>query len=148
MGRVRNKLQDKYEFSCAIELRVSDFNYVGHVGNSQLIGLAHEARIKLLKQLGASEQNLCDGKTGLVIADITANFKAEVFPGEIVSIKSHVGEMGEAGFRIFHCITANDKTAALVETGIVAFDYQTRQRAKVPDVFLRAFSQYKKLFST
>ncbi len=147
MGRVRNELQDKYEFSCAIELRVSDFNFAGHVGNSQLIGLVHEARIKLLKQLGASEKNLCDGKTGLVIADITANFKAEVFPNDIVSVKSHLGEIGEAGFRIFHCVTANQKTAALIETGIVAFDYQKRQRSKVPDVFLKALSQYESLAS-
>ena len=143
MGRVRNELQDEYEFSCAIELRVGDFNYVGHVGNSQLIGLVHEARIKVLKQLGASEQNLGDGKTGLVIADITANFKAEVFPNDIVSVKSHVGDMGETGFRIFHCITANQKTVALIETGIVAFDYQTRQRVQVPEGFLVALRNIK-----
>lgn len=145
MGRVKNELQAEYEFSCDLELRVSDFNYVGHVGNSQLIGIVHEARIKLLKELGASEQNLGDGKTGLVIADITANFKAEVFPGDSVAVKSHIGDMGETGFRIFHCITASEKTAALIETGIVAFDYQARQRAQVPEGFLEALKKHNRV---
>ncbi len=142
MGRVKNEKQAKYEFSCNIELRVGDFNYVGHVGNSQMIGLVHDARIKLLKELGVSEKNLGDGKTGLVIADITANFKAEVFPGDIVAVKSHIGDIGETGLRIFHCVTNNQNTAALIETGIVAFDYQERKRASIPKEFLDALMAY------
>lgn len=143
MARVRNELQKDYEFSCDIELRVGDFNYVGHVGNSQMIGIAHDARVKLLNELGVSEQDLGNGRTGLVIADITANFKAEIFPGDQVAVKSHIGDIGESGFRIFHCITANQTTAALIETGIVAFDYQERKRAEIPGTFLDALALYK-----
>ncbi len=142
MGRVRNKIHAEYEFSCNIELRVGDFNYVGHVGNSQMIGIVHDARIKLLKSLGLSERNLGDGKTGLVIADITANFMAEVFPNDIVIVKSHIGEIGKSGFRIFHCIMNNQNTAALIETGIVAFDYKDRKRTKIPIEFLEALNTH------
>lgn len=143
MARVKNELQSNYEFSCDLDLRISDFNIAGHVGNSQMVGLVHEARIKLLKELGASEFNLGDGKTGSVIADITVNFKAEIFPDDIVSIKSHIGDIGETGFRIYYCIESNGKPAALIETGIVAFDYKERKRAAVPKELLDALAAYK-----
>ena len=144
MPRAVNEEQAVYEFSCNIKLRINDINFAGHVGNSQMIAIAHDARISLLKDLRLLEQNLGDGKTGIVIADITANFKAEIFLRDTVTVKSHIGETGKSGFRIFHRVESNGGVAAFIETGIVAFDYVQRKSTQIPEEFFEALNNYLK----
>ncbi len=142
MPRVKNDLKDTYEFSCIIEVRMGDINIGGHVGNSQMIAITHDARIKLFKELGLNELDLGDGKTGMVVADITANFRAEVFLDDHVVVRSHVGEIWESGFRLFHCVECNGKIAALIETGIMAFDFEERKGTTLPEAFKESLQDY------
>ncbi|MCP4163109.1 MAG: acyl-CoA thioesterase [Deltaproteobacteria bacterium] len=142
MPRVKNDLKDIYEFSCIIEVRMGDINIGGHVGNSQMIAITHDARIKLFKELGLTELNLGDGKTGTVVADISANFKAEVFLDDNVVVRSQIGEILKSGFRLFQCVECNGKTAALIETGIVAFDFEERKGTALPEVFKKRLQDY------
>ena len=142
MARSQNELQNVYEFSCEIPLRISDINYAGHVDNSRIVSLAHEARAKAFFELGFSEIDFGDGKTGMVVADITANLKAEIFLGDKVVIKTHIDEMGEKSIRVFHCVEANGQVAALVESGLVAFDFKARKVSAIPEIFREKLSAY------
>ncbi len=142
MPRVRNEVQKEYEFKCKIEVRMNDINMGGHVGNTQMIAITHDARIKLYKELGISELDLGDGKTGMVVADIAANFKAEVFLDDEVIVRSHIGEIGNTGFRLFHNVESNGITAALIETGIVAFNFKERKAAGLPQAFEERLQNY------
>ena len=45
-------------------------------------------------------------------------------------------------FRIFHHVTKKEKTIALAETGIIAFDYNDRRITEVPKVFLDSLNNY------
>ncbi len=142
MPRVRIEVQKDYEFSCNIDVRMNDINVGGHVGNSQMIAITHDARIKLYKDLGLSELDLGDGKTGMVVADIAVNFKAEVFLDDNVVVRSHVGEVGSKGFRLFQRVECNGKTASLVETGIVAFNFKERRASVLPEEFKERLQDY------
>jgi hypothetical protein len=46
----------------------------------------------------------------------------------------------EKGFRIFHRITKDKKLIALVETGILAYNYETKKTAPVPTAFLKCLA--------
>ena len=137
MPRVTLKACERYEFSHRLTVRTTDLNYAGHLGNEALLGLVHEARSRLMADLGFDTTRIKQTGLGLVIADLVVNFKAEAFAHDRLDIESHIGEIGEKSFRLFHRLCRNGEVIAFVETGILAFDYQARTVTQLPDVFLQ-----------
>ena len=144
MSKIKLKKQNNYEFEYKITLQVTDINYGGHLGNHALVGIIHQARVNLLRDLGASEFDLGDGKTGIIMADLGVNYLGEGFMFDEIVAHSHIGEINNASFRIFHKITKEDKIVALVETGIIAFDYTDRRIVQIPDSFIQVLNKYIK----
>lgn len=143
MPRIKLKEQSGYEFQQTVSVRVTDLNYGGHLGNDALVSLIHDARAHLLYLLGCDEFDLGDQRTGLIMTDLIVNFKREGFMFDRLQIDSHVGEVSQKSFRIFHRITKAGDLLALVETGLVAFDYGQRRVVPLPEAFLRALETYK-----
>lgn len=141
--RITLKKQPKYEFHYKITINRNDLNYANHLGNDVLVRMIQEARIELFKGLGYKELDLGDGKTGIIIADLAVNFKAEGFIGDELRIESHIGEVTDKSLRIFHRIIKekDDKLLALVETGLVAFDYENREITRIPKDFLKVLKK-------
>jgi acyl-CoA thioesterase FadM len=135
MPRVKLQPQPNYEFHYEVTLQVRDINYGGHLGNDALVGLLHEARINLLHGLGLSEMNLGDGQTGIIMADLVVNFLEEGFMLDRLDIDSHIGEVTQRSFRIFHRMAKGDQLLALAETGIVSFNYAERKIVPIPPSF-------------
>ena len=142
MPKVKLTKKDNYEFEYKVTLQVTDINYGGHLGNDALVGIIHEARVNLLTTLGCSEFDLGDGKTGIILSDLGVNYLGEGFMLDEIIVYSNVDEISNASFRIFHHITKKDKTIALAETGIIAFNYNERYIAEVPQVFLDSLNSY------
>ncbi len=142
MPRVKLQEQSCYEFRYEVTLQVRDINYGGHLGNDALVGLLHEARINLLSRLGCSEMNLGDGQTGMIMGDLVVNFREEGFMLDQLQIDSHIGEMSQRSFRIFHRITKGDNLLALAETGLVTFNYARRAIAPIPAAFIEALNTF------
>ncbi|VVS95686.1 acyl-CoA thioesterase [Desulfoluna spongiiphila] len=135
MPRMKLALEKEYPFTCEIQVRVGDLNYGGHVGNSEMVGILHDARVALFRAMGVHEGDLGDGKTGIVMDDLIVNFRAEAFLGDILTVGCAFGEVGEAGFRIHYHVTGAGKTVAVAETGLVAFNYTSRSIAFLPSAF-------------
>lgn len=144
MPRVKLEEQPEYAFSHTVTVRVTDLNYGSHLANSALVELLHEARARLFHQLGCSEVDLGDGHTGIIMADLAINFKAEGFLFETLRIDSHIAELGRKSFRIFQRVRKEEGLVALAETGIVTFDYRVRSPAVVPETFVLALQSYLK----
>jgi acyl-CoA thioesterase FadM len=141
MPRIKLQEQPVYEFHYDVTIQVGDLNYGGHLSNDALVGLLHEARVNLLHGLGLSEKEIGDGQTGLIMADLVVNFKAEGFLFDLLQIDSHIGEFSRNGFRVFHRVVRGDDLVALAETGMVTFNYAERRIAPVPEAFIRAVRQ-------
>jgi acyl-CoA thioesterase FadM len=141
MPRVKLREQSVYEFHYQVILQVRDINYGGHLGNDALVGLLHEARLNLLRELGCTESNLGDGKTGVIMADLVVNYLAEGFMFDCLSIDSHLDEISRSSFRLFHRLAKDGQLLALAETGMVAFDYINRKVTSIPKVFLQSLAQ-------
>jgi acyl-CoA thioester hydrolase len=144
MPRLRLQELEAYAFHWEYVLQARDINYGGHLGNDALVSLIHAARVHLLRELGASERDLGDGKTSLIMADLAVNYRAEGFLFDAIRIESHVGEISRSGFRIFHRVTRDGKVLALAETGLACFNYGERKIATLPAVFVETLARVQR----
>lgn len=133
MPRIKLKPLHHYPFNTDITVRTTDLNYGGHLGNDTLLSLIHEARVAFLAHHGFSERD-CGG-VSLILADTAVNYKAEAFAGDILRFEVAAGEPTRCGFRLFYRVSRpSDKTLiALVENGMVCFDYPSRKRMPLPN---------------
>ena len=143
MPRVELDELSNYEFQYHLTVRATDLNYAGHLGNEALLGLIHEARALFLHRLGFNTIDKDAQQIGLIIADLVVNFKAEAFARDQLTIDCRIDEVSQKSFRIFHCVRRAKLVIALVETGIVAYDYHLRQVSSLPKNFMTRLENYR-----
>jgi acyl-CoA thioesterase FadM len=135
--RIKLDPQDRYQHIYETAIEVTDLNYGNHMGNDAMVGIIHRARVHFLHQLSASENDLGDGKTGILLTDLIVNYKGEGFLFDKLIVESSIGELRPKGFRMFHrIVTEQNRLIALAETGIVAFNYHKREVVRVPESFV------------
>ncbi len=136
----RNRLDpaDAYPFSSRMVVRVGDINYGNHLANDALVGLVHQARMEMLRQLTVSETNLGDGETGLIMSDLTVNFRQEAFLFDELVIETAPAEVTGRSFRLRHRVLRGEETIALVECGFMGYNYHLHRPARLPATFTAA----------
>jgi acyl-CoA thioester hydrolase len=138
MPRVKLSLPDHFTFSTEIQVRISDINYGGHLGNDAVLTLAQEARVRFLSRHGFTEHDV--GGVGIIMTDAVIVYKAEAFYGDVLTIEVAVDGVELVGCDFLYRITrkGSAKEVARVKTGIAFFDYSTRRLAEVPGRFREA----------
>jgi len=139
MARVKIELPEKFEFSTEINVRISDINYGGHLGNDAFLSLIHEARIRFLNHYGFAEYD--SGGFGIILIDSVIIYKSEIFYGDDLIVDVTAGDFWKYGCDIFYRMISkkNGSDAAIAKTGIIFFDYEKRQKVKTPNKFLSHF---------
>jgi acyl-CoA thioesterase FadM len=132
MPRVQLKPRAAYPFAAEIAVRTTDLNYGGHLGNDRLLALVHEARVAFLAAHGWTELD-CGG-VSLIMGDAAVVYQAEAFAGDLLRFEVAACEPGRAGFRLAYRVTrpTDGKAVALVENGMVSFDYGTGRIVPLP----------------
>ncbi len=133
MPRIQLDPLPSYPFHTDITVRTTDLNYGGHLGNDRLLSLVHEARVAFLAHHGWSELD-CGG-TSLIMGDTAIVYQGEGFAGDVLRFEVGAGEATRSGFRLFYRVTrpADQQAMALVENGMVCFDYEKRRVARLPE---------------
>ncbi len=142
MARIVLQEQHEYEFRYEIQIQVGHLYYSGRVGHDTLVRIAHEARVQLFHLLGVNENDFGDNRTGIIIGDLVVSGIGDLFLFDNVRVDSHVGNMGRSGFRLFHRFKKGDALIALVETGLMTFDYRVRSVVPIPERFRNALKHY------
>ncbi len=70
--------EDKVLFKTCIPATINMINYGKHMDNAAYLQVCHEARLRFLKHIGVSEENLGDGSTGLIMVEAIVQYMAEV----------------------------------------------------------------------
>lgn len=132
MPRLQLEPRSRYSHTCELTVRTTDLNYGGHLGNDRVLALVHEARVSWLAAQGWTELD-CAGAS-LIMADAAIRFLAEAFAGDRLRCETACGEAERVGFRLFHHLSrpADGASIALVETGLVCFDYAARRPLGLP----------------
>jgi YbgC/YbaW family acyl-CoA thioester hydrolase len=141
MPRVILTEQPVYFHEFHVVIKSEHINFAGHLDNGSVIFFAGQAREAMLKDMGFSEGDLGSAGVGIIIAEITVNFRSEGFLDEVLLIESGIGEISGRGFRFFHRICRGDRLIALAETGAAAFDYSTRKPVPVPEKFVKKIAE-------
>jgi acyl-CoA thioesterase FadM len=125
-----------YPFSTELEVRVSDLNYGAHLGHDAIVAMAHEARVRFFRNLGVSELDLGDGKTGVIAVDLAVSYKGEAFLNDILEFGIKPVEVGRGSFRLaYRARTTDGRIVALLEIGLAAFDYKASKPGALPGAF-------------
>ena len=135
MATIRINMPGNFSFSTSMQVRITDINYGGHLGNDSLLSILHEARLQYLQNLGFSE--LDAGGAGLIMADVAIVYKGEGFQGDVLQIQIAAGELSSRGFVLFYKITCQreDKNILIAEaqTTMLCFNYTTRKVISMPE---------------
>src|SRR4051794_28898630 len=102
MERIKIKLPQHFGFSTTMQIRVTDLNYGGHVGNDSFLSLIHEARQQFLLSFGYSEFSI--ENTSLIMADAAIEFKKELNHMDVIKIDVTAGNFDKYGFDLFYKI--------------------------------------------
>lgn len=136
MPRITIDLPDTYLFRTEITVRIDDINYGGHLGHDRFFTLAHEARMRFLKDNDLCEENIYG--SGIIMADAAAVYGAESFYGDRLLVRIGSGEISRSGFELIYLFSSfeDDSEVARVKTGMVFFDYAERKVVRIPEQFI------------
>ena len=136
MNRIQIELPDVFDFRTLMDVRITDINYGGHLGNDSVLSLIHEARVRFFLSLGVSESDI--GGTGIIMSDASIVFKSESFYGDCLAVSVAVGGISTSSFDLFYLIEQDEarREVARAKTGIVCFDYSARRIRPIPASFL------------
>ena len=142
MDRVRLSLPAELPFTFSLHVRVNDLNYGGHLAHQQVLIYCHEARIAFLQSLGYSEMDISG--PGLIMADTAVRYRAEAFAGDPIEVALGISALHRKGFDCVYRLTrkSDETEIALVKTGMVSFDYNSRSPQVIPDTVKEQFRRY------
>lgn len=139
MARIKLTIPDKKIFTTQIVVRITDINYGNHLGNDALVSILQEARMLWLSSLKYTELNI--ENAALIMADLSVEYKAESFYGDVLLIDIFIGEITKVSFEIYYKITTlRNEIITLVanaKTGMVCYDYTNKKVISVPEIFLK-----------
>jgi len=132
MARVQIELPQSWLYRTRINVRVTDVNYGGHLGNDRVLGMVHEARVRWLASCDLSEKDV--GGVGLIMADAVLVFRGEAFLGDELEVELGATEVRRSGFDLVYRLIrpADGADIAHVKTGMVCFDYNERKASRLP----------------
>jgi acyl-CoA thioester hydrolase len=138
MARIKLLMPEQVIAQTTIPIRITDINYGNHLGNDAVVRIIHEARMAWLHGHGFTELDI-DG-TGLIMAGLAVEFKAEGFYGDVMEVKIACGEKTRVGFELYYELTVirNDERipAALAKTDMVCYDYAGKKVVSIPEKLL------------
>ena len=140
LERVKVDLPEAFPFATEIPVCIGHVNYGGHLGNDAVLSLAHEARLRWLKELGLTELDI-GGGLGLIQADAAVVYKGEGRWGDRLLVEVAAGGFGGTRFAFVYRITdaAAGREIARVRTGMSAYDYKAGRPRPLPAGFAEKF---------
>lgn len=143
MARIQIRLPSHFAFSTEITLYQSHMNYGGHLDNALLLTLVSEARVRFFKSLGYTELNV-EG-VGILVADAALQYSSEAFHGEVMVVRMAATDLGRKGLDLVWSMNEQftQREVARGKTGIVFFDYASRQVVPMPAAFRDKMTRFR-----
>jgi acyl-CoA thioester hydrolase len=139
MARIKINLPEQFPFYTEIPVRITDLNAARHLGNVEMMGFIHEARMRFLMHFGLNEMDVFGA--GLIQVDAAVVFKSQAFYGDKVKIEVAAGDFSATGCDFFYRLShvPSGREIARAKTFLVFFDYETQKKLPVPASFKTLF---------
>ena len=142
MNRIKIQLPEKFSFTMQMQIRVTDLNYGGHVGNDTILSLLQEARQQFLQSRGYAELSV--ESFGLIMADAMIEYKKELNHKDLIAIAVVANDFDKLGFDIYYRITVlqngEEVLAVRAKTGMMLFDYTTKKKVSLTENIIQQLS--------
>jgi len=142
MNRIKIQLPEKFSFTMQMQIRVTDLNYGGHVGNDTILSLLQEARQQFLQSRGYAELSV--ESFGLIMADAMIEYKKELNHKDCIAIAVVANDFDKLGFDIYYRITVlqngEEILAVRAKTGMMLFDYTTKKKVSLTENIIEQLS--------
>lgn len=123
------------EYIELIKPRMSDINYGGHVGHTELINLLHEIRARFLHRYSLKETNI-DGHL-LVMRHLAFTYKNQIFWDNTLEIKMQMKVDGVKiifNYTVFNTTLSNESVTG--ETTMVLLNKEKGKPSR-PEILIR-----------
>ena len=125
---------NNYRHVLPITVRTRDIDAWGHVNNAVYFTYLEMARLDYFRQVLLQNQTLRHlPSIGIILAEVSCQFKQPVFFGQTVLVGTRVVEIGNSSFHVEQRIAADGQLAALGKAVSVHYDYETGMSVPVPD---------------
>jgi len=137
MSKIKNDFPEIFSHSFKIPVRITDLNYGDHVGNDSLVSIIHESRVQFLQHYNYTELNI--GGIGLIMANLTIEFKKEIFYPALIEVNIGAANVAKVSFDLLYKLSVNRGDVffdvAYAKSGMVAYDYEKKKVALLPENF-------------
>ncbi len=135
MARVHLELPEQFFYSTTMQVRYTDINTSGHVGNDQMISLLSSARYSFFQFLDIGDGNF-DGYQ-LIVTDLVTSYRAESFAEDTLRFELGFMDFNKYGGDIIFRVTKdNNRLVTLAKTGFV-FIGADGKVCPIPEAFTR-----------
>ena len=116
-----------------------------HIDNVQQLQLVSQARTAFFAALGYSTANVAGVK--VFVGDQVVQYKAEVFPRQMVEVQMAVRDIADKGFDLAYRMVdaSSQQLLALGKIGVVCVSQETHRPCVVPEVLKQRFAQLPSL---
>ncbi len=144
MSRIKIDIPDHFPFYTELEVRITDINYGGHVGNDRFLVYIQEARQQFLASKGYTELNVAGN--GLIMADAAIRFKREILYGQSLVIGVLANDFDRMSFDLVYGIFIKEKDGSKVlagaaKTNMVYYNYSTHKKVSLSQDVIATLSQ-------
>jgi acyl-CoA thioesterase FadM len=141
MARVELELPEQFFYRTDINVRFTDINPAGHLGNDQMISLISDARHSFFCHLGLDVTSI--GGAVVTVTDLVTTYRAESFAGESLQFEVGLMDFNKYGADVIFRITKNkgETLVALAKTGFVFVDSATHKVCPIPQSFIDALPE-------
>ncbi len=134
MARVTLELPEQFFYSTTMQVRYTDINTAGHVGNDQMISLLSSARYSFFQFLGIGDGNF-EG-VQLIVTDLVTSYRSESFAEDTLRFEMGFMDFNKyGGDIIFRVSKDNSRLVTLAKTGFV-FVGEDSKVCQIPPHFI------------
>lgn len=142
MNRVKILLPEHFDFTTKMQIRVTDLNYGGHVGNDTVLSLLQEARQQFLQSKGYTELSV--ESYGLIMADAMIEYKKELNHLDQIEIAVIATDFDKLGFDIYYKVSTllegNEIIIVRAKTGMMLYDYTAKKKVSLTEEIIEQLS--------
>jgi len=106
---------------------------MGHVNNAVFFTYLETARVDYMRSVVFETKSRKLSEAGLILAEISCQFKAPIFYDQAVEVGTRVTEIRNSSFEIEHRIDADGQLAALSKGVVVHYNYEAGKSVRIPD---------------
>lgn len=139
MQSIKIELPESYIFETEIPVRITDINYVGHLGNDSYLSIIHEARAQFLAIHGYTELDVEGIAT--IVKDAAIIYKSQAYNSDVLVVKVALENPGfmSCDFKYLLLNKKTNKEVARAKTGFVFLDYKSGEILEMPEQFRKLF---------